>query len=204
MHEAQLGGSLVDFLTGEERARSTYEDLRQDLLVLVIEKLAYERGNLRAHLPFTYTIEGEEHAREIDLLIGRKLDKDREKINTLVPPALEAFGQGYENQLLVVFVPGQLSTYKREALSMTRLLHFSLGAITDMEDLLLFSGSSGDTLIQGLDNFPTPLELTKLVKENHPKNMTKKAMDIETRLLHGYTGLLKSCCDSACVFPGLK
>lgn len=183
MHEVSLGGTLADYLTGEARERTTYEDLRQALARFLVEEKRYAREALAPRFGVSYRAGGEEHRREADIAV---LSPDGNPL------------------LLVLFCPGQINTYARELTAMCRLAMprpCPLGALTDMRDAELLAVASGEVLARGLAALPAPEELTALAESRPAKPPNAQQRDMEGRILHAYTGFLKTCCGEDCAMP---
>lgn len=183
MHEVSLGGTLVDYLTGESRECTTYEDLRQALARFLVEERGYDRARLRPRFEIRYEAGGEEHSREADIAV---------------------FTASGGPALLLLFCPGQIQTYAREALAMARLAlpaPCPLVGVTDMRDAELLAAGSGDILAKGLGVLPRPDELAALALANALPLPDAGQRDREGRILHAYTGFLKTCCGESCILP---
>ena len=180
MHEVSLGGTLVDYLTGEARERTTYEDLRQALARFLAEERGYGKGRLRPRFPVEYEAGGERHVREADIAV---------------------FSEERELLLLVFFCPGQVHTYVREAVAMARLAlprPAPLVVVTDLRDAELVSAKSAEVLARGLSVLPLAGDLPQLAAGHGLPGLSSEQRDKESRILHAYTGFLKTCCGEIC------
>lgn len=183
MHETSLGGTLADYLTGEARDCTTYEDLRQALARFLVEEKGYDKSLLRPRFVVSYFAGGAERSREADIA------------------ALSPSGQPL---LLLLFCPGQIHSYARELTSMCRLALPSpcpLGVVTDMREAELISAGGGETLARGLAVLPAPRELETLAAKHALPALDPEQRDRESRILHAYTGFLKNCCGENCSLP---
>ena len=183
MHEVSLGGVLADYLTGEARDLTTYEDLRQALARFLVEEKGYARAALVPRFSVRYEAGGQEYSREADIAV------------------VSLSGQAL---LLLLFCSGQVHTYARELMAMCRLALPSpcpLGVVTDMREAELVSSVSGAILAQGLAALPVPFELEALAGKHAPASLDAERRDREGRILHAYTGLLKTCCGESCRLP---
>lgn len=180
MHEASLGGTLVDYLTGEARDRTTYEDLRQALARYLVEEKGYERDALRARYPVAYEVNGERLEREADIAV---------------------FSASGRLCLLLLFCAGQINTYAREALAMARLAlpdPAPLVVVTDTREADLIRVQNGEVLAKGLHALPGRARMEQLAERHRyaPPDTDRRAK--ESRILHAYTGFLKTCCGETC------
>ena len=182
MHETSLGGTLTDYLSGEARDRTTYEDLRQALARYLVEDKGYPRSSLTARFPVEYAVDGLKRSREADLAVGGR--------------------DGL--RLMILFCPGQVHTFARESVAMARLalpVPSPLVVVTDMREAELISVRSGEVLARGMSSIPGPTELDALARDNEISGLQDDRRDKESRILHAYTGLLKDCCSAVCRLP---
>ena len=180
MHEVSLGGTLADYLTGEARECTTYEDLRQALARFLVEERGWLRESLRPKFSIRYEAGGEPFEREADLAL---------------------FGPDAVLRMLILFCPGQPHTYAREALAMARLAEprpAPLVMVTDMHTAELLSVRDGSLLAEGLDTLPGTEALERSAEAHPVEPLTPEARDKESRILHAYTGFLKNCCGENC------
>ena len=180
MHEVSLGGTLCDYLTGEQRERTTYEDLRQALARFLVEERNYPKERLQPRKPVYYKVDGQELSREADIAV-------------LAPDA--------GILLILIFCPGQVHTFTREVTAMARLVlphPCPLALVTDMREAELFSVRNGTILETGLAALPAYDYLLILASENFQAPLTLEQREKESRILHMYTGLLKTCCGEIC------
>ena len=181
MHETSLGGTLVDYLTGEARERTTYEDLRQALARYMVEEKGYDRQRLRAHYPVAYEVAGERLEREADIAV---------------------FSASGRLCLLLLFCAGQINTYSREARAMARLAlpdPSPLVVVTDMREADLIAVRDGTVLAGGLRALPDGREVEALAEAWRYPAPDAERRSKESRILHAYTGFLKTCCGENCV-----
>ncbi len=178
MHEVSLGGTLTDYLTGERRDRTTYEDLRQALARYLVEELGYEPSRLAPRFSVSYAAGGAGAAREVDIAV-------------LSPEGAPL--------LVLVFCPGQVHTYAREVTALARLAGPApLAVVTDMREAELFCVADGAVLARGLASLPRPAELAALAAAHPHPPLDAVRRDRESRILHAYTGFLKTCCGESC------
>jgi hypothetical protein len=180
VHEISLGGAIRDYLSGEERELTTYEDLRQALARYLVEERGYDPSRLRSHYPVAYEAAGEKLQREADVVM------------------LLASG---DPGLLLVFCPGQINTYVREVLAMARLcppLPCPLAVVTDMRDAKLLAVKNGAELARGLASLPDQPGMETLAGEHALEPLNDERREKEGRILHTYTGFLKNCCGESC------
>lgn len=180
MHEVSLGGTVRDYLSGEERDRTTYEDLRQALARYLVEERGYAAASLASHYPVGYEINGEQQEREADIAMFR------------------ASG---DLGLILVFCPGQVNTYVREVLAMARLClpkPCPLAVVTDMSQALLLAVKNGETLAEGLKALPDQPGMEALADAHALPPLSAERRHKESRILHTYTGFLKTCCGERC------
>ena len=205
MHEVSLGGMLIDYLSGEARERTTYEDLRQALLAWVVEQKGFPKSWLAAHVPYAYNTDMPQDSPNPSLQEGKGSGARTADLTIVKPGAAEAgpFGQkGNTNLLLLLFCPGQVYTYQREALALARLASFPLVAVTDTRDLVLFATATAQEIGTGPSAFPGPEAMVSLASAHPLPLLSPLEKTMESRILHAYTGLQKTCCTENCVFQG--
>lgn len=180
MHEVSLGGVIRDYLTGQDRERTTYEDLRQALARFLVEERGYPFERLVPRYAVSYSVRDGVFAREADIAL---------------------LGENDIPRLLLVFCPGQIRSYAREVTALCRLtlpVPCPLAVVTDMREAELFASADGAVLAAGLRSLPGPADLARLAAEHPAVCLTPEQRDRESRILHAYTGLLKTCCGESC------
>ena len=180
MHEVSLGGTIRDYLTGEDRDRTTYEDLRQALARFLVEERGFAPSSLVPRYPVAYETGGESHSREADIAM-----------------LLQDGAPG----LFLVFCAGQIHTYLREVAAMCRLAlpgPCPLGIVTDMRQAELFRAADGQVLAEGLRALPGQGELEEMALLYAVPPLSEARREKESRILHTYTGFLKTCCGAVC------
>jgi len=183
MHEVSLGGTITDYLTGEERELTTYEDLRQALARFLVEERGFSPAALVPHYSVAYEADGEPREREADIAM---------------------FGSSGRLCLLLVFCAGQINTYAREVRAMARLAlpdPAPLVVITDTREADLIAVRDGSVLAKGLHALPGQAEMEALALAHAFPALNAEQRDRENRILHTYTGFLKTCCGAVCPIP---
>ena len=114
MHEVKLGFKIKDYLSGKEIDATTYEDLRQNIVQMMVEEKGYPKENIRAKVLIAFEINGKKFSRTIDFAIYFK-----------------------EFPILIVmFCAGEIETYVRESLALARLIEngpASFALVTDTQ-----------------------------------------------------------------------
>ena len=183
MHEVSLGGTIADYLTGEALERTTYEDLRQALAKFLVEERSFEPSLLQPRYTVAYSVNNETHERQTDIA---------------------AFCASGELCLLVVFCPGQVHTYVREVTALARLAlprPCPLAVVTDMRAAELFAVCDGTILAEGLSALPAREDVERLATGYAHYPLSEGQREKESRILHAYTGFLKTCCGESCSIP---
>ncbi len=179
MHDVSIGRTIEDFLTGEALEATTYEDLRQALARILVEEKGYPRERVTPRLKVSVPIEGKFYTRIIDLAVR---DED----------------QGW--LLALLFCPGVVTTYTREALAAARLMPGGpahLVAVTDTKEALLLSVADGTQLGQGFGCIPTWNYLNELAHAHPTIPLDPLRQDREARILYAYSESLYACCGGA-------
>lgn len=183
MHETSLNRSIKDYLTGQDVEETTYEGMRQGLAKLLIEEKGYPREAVRSRLLISFEINGGQFTRTMD------------------------FGVFFGNQaaLLIIFCPGEVSTFAREALAGARLFDppFPLVCVTDTTKAQLLCVEDGKILAEGYQAIPAWEELSALVEKHPPAELSPERRAKEQRLFYTYSAFM-SCCSTGCEVKGQK
>lgn len=187
MHEVSLGGTLRDYLTGEEVEETTFEEIRQGLAKFLVEEKGYPKERIRSKVKLAYSIDGEEFDRAIDFVI---------------------YGEDDKPILLIIFCSGNISTYERETVCAARLLSdgpVPFALTTDSMEAALLEVRSGECVGQGMNALPTWEELKAMAERVEVPQMTDEQREKHTRIFHAYSGFLfGACCKGACPPAGPK
>ncbi len=179
MHDVSLGQTIRDYLTGEEIDQTTYEDLRQAMARLLVEEKGYPREQLRPREAVCFPVDGKNYTRLVDLA------------------AYDASGKPL---LLLLFCPGVVSTYQREALAAARLFPDGpapLMVVTDSKEAMLLDVASGECLGEGLQAIPTWEQLPEKAASVAEMDFSDARKDAERRILYAYSESLYDCCGGA-------
>lgn len=184
MHETSLGGTLRDYLTGEEIEETTYEEFRQALAKLLVEEKGYPKDRLKAKVNLEYVIDGERYDRPIDLVV---YDEDDNPI------------------FVIIFCSGDIGSYERETVCAARLigdLPAPNALVTDTMDASLMDVKTGDCIAGGMQAVPSWDELKKMAAGAERAALTEEQRERQTRIFHTYNGFLfGSCCSESCPAP---
>jgi len=172
MHETSLGGTLRDYLSGEEIDETTFEEFRQLLARLLVEEKGYPKDRLVAKVPLTYCVEGEEFERVIDLVLNDEHGKP---------------------VFLVMFCAGEVATFERETVCAARLIDggpVPYALVTDTMDATLLDVRTGEELARGMSAVPEYERLMQMVAEAEVKPLTEDQREKQTRVFHTYCGFV--------------
>lgn len=187
MHEVSMGGTLRDYLSGEEIDETTYEEFRQALARMLVEELGYPKDSLEAKVDLCFDIDGEEICRTIDLVVYNK-----EKLPVM----------------LVMFCAGDVGSYEREAVCAGKLFQggpVPYVVISDSMDAFLLDAISGDTLAHGMRAVPSYEELMEKTADYDRKPLPPERRAKIERIFYTYTGFLQgTCCSETCSLPPKK
>jgi hypothetical protein len=184
MHEISLGGTIRDYLSGEEVPSTTYEEVRQALARLMVEELGYPADRLKAKVGVRFPVTWEEGAPEY----CRMAD-------------LVAYGDDGRPLLVVIFCSGLPGTYDRETVAAARLIPGGpapLAVSTDTRDAVLLSVPDGQTLAQGPRALPRYDDLPGLCRDRFMEPLSGERLLRERRILYAYSEMLTSCCEGTC------
>jgi len=179
VHDVSLGTTITDYLTGEELDATTYEDLRQAMARLLVEEKGFPKDRLTPRVAVTVPIEGRDYSRLLDLV---------------------AFDDAGMPLMALLFCPGVVTTYHREALASARLLAprpAPLIVVTDTKDAIVLETGGGTQLGEGLLAVPDWPRLQQLVQEHPAVELTEEQRERESRILYAYSEALYDCCGGA-------
>ncbi len=178
MHEVKLGFKLQDYLSGKEIDATTYEDLRQDIVKMMVEEKGYPKDSIKSKVPITLEVKGKTFQRVVDFVV-----EDEEG------PVL-----------LVFFCAGEIETYVRECLAMGRLLPegaAKLGIVTDTQRYILLDIKSGDLLGEKFyKDFLSFEEMKALSLQKERVSLSPEQKAKEERILYALSQLSCECRDT--------
>ena len=184
MHETSLGGTIRDYLTGEEIDETTFEEFRQALARFMVEEKGYPKERLKAKLPLTYCVEDEEFERPIDLVLYDENDKPI---------------------FLVIFCAGEVGTFERETVCAARLIEggpVPFAVVSDSMDASLLDTRTGELIGKSMQAIPDYEALMDMVKEAEIQPLTDEQRDKQTCVFHTYCGFIYgTCCSESCSLP---
>ena len=181
MHEISLGYTITDYLSGEDIQATTYEDIRQAIARMLVERKGYPEENMQSKVAIHYDIEGSPHKAVVDLAIFDDLN---------------------QAIMIVKFCAGSVETYVRETVAAARLLPggaAKLALVTDSKQALLLRVADGAILEEkGYYSIPTWQEVLSLARECPDYVLTEHKKTMESRILYAYSELGCSCSESEC------
>lgn len=179
MHDVSLGRTIEDYLTGEDVEETTYEDLRQALARILVEEKGYPRELLKPRVAVNVTIQGKSYARLADIA---------------------AFDEDGRVLMILIFCPGCISTFTREARAAARLIEGGpapLYVVTDSKDARLHATQSDELLAEGMGAIPYWERLLELAAANPAAPLSEERAEKEGRILYCYSESLYACCNMA-------
>ncbi len=180
MHEVSLGYTIADYLSGESIEATTYEDLRQAIARMLVERKGYPAKRLRSKVPVTFPVGEGSYTRAVDLV---------------------AYDESGRPLVLVLFCAGEVETYIREAVAAARLMEEGappLAVVTDTQSAALISVGDGERLEhRDYQALPDWDRLAGLAKEVPAYELTDKKRVVEGRLLYALSEL-RACCGDEC------
>lgn len=184
MHETSLGGTLRDYLSGEEIDETTFEEFRQALARLLVEEKGYPRERIRAKVRLTYCINGEEFERPLDFVVYD--DKDT--------PIF-----------VIIFCAGNVGSFERETVCAARLVEggpVPYALVTDTMNASLMNVRTGEVAATGMNAVPNWDTLLEMVHKAEIEPLTGEQRERQTRVFHTYCGFLfGTCCSESCSLP---
>lgn len=172
MHETSLGGTLRDYLSGEEIDETTFEEFRQLLARLLVEEKGYPKDRLRAKVPLKYCVDGEDFERMIDLVLQDEQGKP---------------------MFIVMFCAGDVATFERETVCAARLIDggpVAYALVTDTMEASLMDVRANERIAHGMEAVPDFEKLTKMVAGAEIKPLTPEQREKQTRVFHTYCGFV--------------
>lgn len=184
MHESSLGGTLRDYLSGEEIDETTFEEFRQLLVRVLVEERGYPKERIRAKVLVKYTIDGEEYERPLDFVV---YDEQGEPI------------------FVIMFCAGDVGSFERETVCAGRLVDggpVPYALITDTMNASLLDVKSGDVVAHGMQAVPDWEKLNQMVAESDIKPLSAEQREKQIRVFHTYSGFIYgTCCSESCSLP---
>ena len=178
MHEVSLGYTISDYLSGASIEATTYEDLRQAIARMLVERKGYPPDRLRSKVPVTFPVGEGSYTRSVDMV---------------------AYDNSGRPLLLLIFCAGEVETYIREAVAAARLFEEGappLAVVTDTQSALLISVGDGQRLEhRDYQALPDWDRLTELAKQVPGYELTDKRRVVEGRLLYALSELSCGCGD---------
>jgi len=172
MHETSLGGTLRDYLSGEEIDETTFEEFRQLLARLLVEEKGYPKERLKAKVVLKYCVEDEEFERVVDFVL-------------------------YDEQgvpvFLVMFCAGDVATFERETVCAARLIDggpVPFALVTDTMDATLLDVRTGEDVARGMNAVPDFDRLEQMIAEAEVRPLTAEQREKQTRVFHAYCGFV--------------
>lgn len=187
MHETSLGGTLRDYLTGEEIDETTFEEFRQALAKFMVEEKGYPKDRLNAKVTLKYCVEGEEFERPLDLVLYD--------------------GQG-KPLFVVIFCAGEVGSFERETVCAARLIDdgpVAYALVSDSMDASLLDVRTGDVVAKSMNAVPEYGRLLEMIAEAEITPLTDEQKEKQIRVFHTYCGFIYgTCCSESCALPPKK
>ena len=181
MHEISLGYTIKDYLTGEDIEATTYEDLRQAIVKMLVERKGYPKNNIKTKVEIKFDIDNKPYVTKVDIVV---YDDDKKPL------------------VVILFCAGEVETYVSECVSAARLLPdgpAKLGIVTDTKRAILVRVVDKE-ILQQKDYYAIP-DWDTLIKicEKTPKfRMTPEKKRLEERKLYALSELKCVCRDDTC------
>ncbi|MGM0423330.1 MAG: type I restriction enzyme HsdR N-terminal domain-containing protein [Thermodesulfobacteriota bacterium] len=176
MHEISLGYSIQDYLSGKEIQATTYEDLRQAIAKMLVERKGYPKQRLSPKVEICFQIQGQSYQREVDLTV---------------------YDQQGRPLLILIFCAGEVETYIRECLAAARLHPHGparLAVVTDTNQALILRVADGELLRQtDYQAIPSWEELQKEAASAGEYVLDEKKRRVEERIFYAFSELSCSC-----------
>ncbi len=185
MHETSLGGTIRDYLSGEDIEETTYEEFRQALAKLLVEELDYPKESLKAKVDLCFPVDGEEMCRTMDLV---------------------AYDDKGNPLMLVMFCAGDVGSYEREAGCAGWLFQggpVPFVVISNSMEAFLIETETRNIIASGMDSIPKYDELLERAAKYKLEPLPEERRNRIERIFYTYTGFLQgTCCSESCSLPG--
>ncbi|MFP4391471.1 MAG: type I restriction enzyme HsdR N-terminal domain-containing protein [Desulfohalobiaceae bacterium] len=176
MHEISLGYTIRDFLSGEDIQVTTYEDFRQAIARMLVERKGYPKQRLKSKVVISFQVQGQSYEREVDLTV---------------------YDQEGRALMILMFCAGEVETYIRECLAAARLHPHGparLAVITDTNQALLLGVSDGELLNRtDYQAIPSWEDLQKEAARAGEYVLEEKKRQVEERIFYAFSELSCSC-----------
>jgi hypothetical protein len=180
MHEVSLGYTIADYLSGASIEATTYEDLRQAIARMLVERKGYPADRLRSKVRVTFPVGGDRYTHIVDLVAYDDMDRPL---------------------VLILFCAGEVETYVREAIAAARLMEEGappLAVVTDTRSAILVSvGDKRHLEHRNYQALPDWDRLHELAGEVPTYELNEQRRIVEGRLLYALSEL-RSCCGDEC------
>ena len=180
MHEVSLGYTISDYLSGGSVEATTYEDLRQAIARMLVERKGYPASRLRSKVQVTFPVGEGCYTRSVDLV---------------------AYDEADRPLVLILFCAGEVETYVREAVAAARLMEGGappLAVVTDTRSAILVSvGDKQHLEHRDYQALPDWDRLQELVKQVPSYELNEQRRVVEGRLLYALSELT-TCCSDEC------
>lgn len=184
MHETSLGGTLRDYLSGEEIDETTFEEFRQLLAKLLVEEKGYPKDRLKAKVPLKYCVDGEDYERPIDYVL---YDEQGKPI------------------FIIIFCAGEVGSFERETVCAGRLIEggpVAYALVTDTMDASLMDVMTGESVAKSMDAVPDYADLIEMIDKAEIEPLSEERREKQTRVFHTYCGFIYgTCCSESCSLP---
>ena len=181
MHEISLGYTIEDYLSGQRVEATTYEDIRQAIARMLVERKGYPSANLKAKVQVAFQIDGRNFSGCLDLV---------------------AYADSGEPLLALLFCAGEVETYTRQTVAGARLhpeQPVRLVVVTDTKKALLLQVADGKLISEaGYQALPDWERLLELASEAPRYVLTEERRKVEQRLFYAFSQLSCSCSDQEC------
>ncbi len=181
MHEISLGYTIEDYLNGTKVEATTFEDIRQAIAKMLVERKGYPKENIKSKVEISFKIEDKQYKNTVDLV---------------------AYSNEGQPVLLIHFGPGHVETYIRQVVSAARLLPdgaAKLAVVTDTKSALLIRVFDREILEDsGYQAIPDWNRLLKIVEECPQYELTPEKRAVEERIFYAYSELSCVCSQEEC------
>lgn len=171
-------GTLVDYLSGEEREDTHDERYRQKIARILVEEKGYARDEIRSRHPLVIQVDRRKASMFLDFLI-RLFDRDT---------------------MLIQYAPGSIVTRRRSVVAISRIVspvQIPLVVITNGVDAEIVNGATGDVMGTGLESIWDRDRLVAAHDGFSWQPIPEKRREMESRIAYAYEVDDRCPCDDS-------
>lgn len=174
--KCEVGGTLIDFVTGEEVADTVVERIRQGAERFLVENKNYSKSDIEVGKEFEVVLDS----------------------GTIKPKADLIVRVGEKRVIIIKCIYGALMTGERLVVSYARLLdsyQIPFAVIMNGEDAEVLDTISGKVIGSGLEAMPSKDDLNINIKEIKFTKLLEDRIAKEKRILNAFESIDETMCN---------